>query len=286
MVTDVRGVGSVTDGTDPIVHFDDPPVVEVVAGVAFEGLGPEASPYLAAYWNQHLKDRFPRVEQQPPYQPPRETFGAEHGIQQVQFELMAGLPPSRLWASSVTSGELVQLQPGWFACNWRKTEPDAQYDHWQARREAVATEFAAFSEFVTGQGIGRPKVTQCEVTYVNHIQPNELWNSHAQAERIFPFVSPRTSEGRLEQLSTEIQVALLEGGVQFGRLHIKILPAFAKDGRTPLYVFELTARGPVHAEGIGAETATSFLDKGRNAIVRTFLQLTSEEMQLKAWRKR
>lgn len=285
-VTDGGNGGQVTGGGVPIVDFDDPPVVEVVAGVAFDGLGPEAAPYVAAFWNQHLRERFPRIEQQPAYTPPRETLNDEPPPSQIQFEILAGVPPVRLWVSSVSNEELIQLQPGWFACNWRKTRPGSAYDHWQARREALATWFSAFSEFIASQGAGVPKVTQCEVTYVNHILPNHLWDNHSQADRIFPFMSARTTEGQLERFSTEMEFALSEGGSQFGRLHVKVLPAYAKDGRTPLYVLELTARGPVQAEGIGAESATSFLDKGRSAIVKTFMQLTSEEMQAKAWGKK
>jgi hypothetical protein len=61
-----------------------------------------------------------------------------------------------------------------------------------------------------------------------------------------------------------------------GRLYAKIIPAFGPDGTTPLYVFELTARG--EPQGDGTEGALTFLDLGRAAIDRTFLALTTRTM--------
>jgi len=280
---DVERRPSLTRGSQLIAEFTDAPIVEVIAGVAFDGLPVDAGPYLAVFWHDHLRQRFPNVQQQPTYTPPREVFGQERHAPGFQFEFGQGLPPTRLWASNPDGQELIQVQPGWFACNWRKVAEDSEYDHWPKRRRALSERFSEFADFLENEGLGTVKLTQCEVTYVNHVRPNSLWATHADAAKIFNVTFPSDPTTTLEQISTEVQVALSRDGRQWGRMYIKINPAFAQDGRTPLYVLELTVRGPAHEVGGDLEPVTTFMDKAREAIVRTFLAITSADMQSKVW---
>lgn len=261
-----------------IVHFDAPPVVEVIAGVALHGMGPQAAPLLAAFWKERLRDRFPIVEEQPAYSPPIEQFDAPVATT-PSFEISSSFPGARLLVSEPARAELIQLQPGWFACNWRKVQPTAKYDHWPARQDAFNHWFGELLAYIADSGAPPPDVRQCEVTYVNHIYPNAVWATHADFAKVFTTTLASPSVGNLEQLTAQAQVALTgDDGLPKGRLHIKILPAFGRDGRTPLYVLELTARG---ASG----SQTDFFSQGREAIVRTFVDITTLEMQ-EQWKKR
>jgi len=261
-----------------IVSFASPPVVEVVAGVAFDGQSAEAAALLAAFWKEELRQRFPSLQQQPPYTPPDEQFPSDGRA--IRFNLMTGLPAARLWAQSNDGQELLQLQSGWFACNWRKVQPNGEYDRWQRRRAAFERYFTSMSDYLTREGAGQPKVRQCEVTYINHITASAVWSDHAEFSKIFT-VSPGAGlPYPIEQASFQAQFVLEQDGKPYGRLHVKILPAFGPDGKSPLYVLELTARGGPQGDGI--EGALAFLDLGREAVDRTFVALTSDAMH-KEW---
>lgn len=263
--------------SESIVSFARPPVVEVVVGVAFDGLGTDAGALLAAFWKEHLRQQFPSLQQQPPYSPPDEHYAPDAGTGALNFSLTAGMPTVRLWAQSRDGQELLQLQPGWFACNWRKVQPAAEYGRWRSRREAFQRYFNALSDYMATEGAGQPKVRLCEVTYINHIPASATWSTHADYSKIFTMPGQPDTPYPAEQMSCHAQFVLAaEGHEPHGRLYTKIFPAFGADGKIPLYVLELTARGA--PQGEGADGALAFLDLGREAIDRTFLALTTETM--------
>jgi uncharacterized protein (TIGR04255 family) len=158
--------------TDHIVSFTSPPVVEVVAGVSFAGISAEVSVLLAAFWKEHLRHDYPTLQQQPPYSPPVEQLHS--GVEPPSFSLdfSTAFPFARLWALSQDGNELLQLQPGWFACDWRKVKPDDEYDRWPRRRDAFAKTFDHLSRFLLEESVTDLKIQQCEVSYIN------LWGSN------------------------------------------------------------------------------------------------------------
>ena len=262
--------------TETIVSFTAPPVVEVVAGVAFEDVDPTLGPLLAAFWKERLRDRFPRLQQQPPYFPPVEQFATGGVSPSFSLELGSAFPAARLWVSSNDGQELLQLQPAYFACNWRKVQPADEYDRWSKRRQAFERWFTMLSEFLAAEGSGHPKVTQCEVTYVNHIRAGKVWHRHSDFRDVFAGDWSLPGGYPLEQLSAQLQLLMTQDDQPYGRLHVKVLPAFDRDGSTPLYVFELTARG--EPLGDGPVGGGAFLDRGREAIDRAFLAMTTQQM--------
>jgi uncharacterized protein (TIGR04255 family) len=261
---------------DSIVSFTSPPVVEVVAGVAFDGLGTETSSLLAAFWKERLRDKFPSLQQQPPYSPPDERFPGDGRPFSFNLNLSNAFPAARLWVQSSDGQQLLQLQPGWFACNWRKVDAGQEYDRWPNRKAAFQQYFTELSEYLAAEGAGQPKIRQCEVTYINHITPSATWSRHGDFSRIFRIGPQASSPYLLEQMSAQLQYALTQDELPYGRLHIQITPAFGPDGKTPLYVFELTARGAPLGDNI--EGALAFLDRGREAVDRTFVALTTDAM--------
>lgn len=260
--------------SDPIVSFASPPVVEVVAGVTYDGLTSEAGALLAAFWKEQLRQQFPSLQQQPPYSPADEQFPPEG--RSITLNVFPGLTEVRLWAQSSDGQEALQLQPGWFACNWRRVQSGGEYDRWSSRREAFARNFTALCDYLAHEGSGQPKVRQCEVTYINHITPSKVWSQHSDFTKIFRLSPQLDTPYALEQASYQVQFKLEHDGEPYGRLYVKMIPAFGPDGRTPLYVLELTARG--RPLGDGVEGALAFLDVGRRAIDLTFVAATTKEM--------
>jgi uncharacterized protein (TIGR04255 family) len=261
--------------SDSIVSFASPPVVEVVAGVAFDGLTPETSALLGAFWKEQLRQEFPTLQLQPPITTQDEQFPVG-GRSIFAFNALAGMPAPRLWAQSSDGQDLLQLQPGWFACNWRKVQPDGEYDRWARRRGDFQRYFNRLIEYLSKEGAGQPKIRQCEVTYINHIVASKIWSSHAEFSKIFNVSISSDLPQLLEQVTFQGQFVLERDGEPYGRLYVKIIPAFGQDGKTPLYVLELTARGAPKADGV--EGALAFLDLGREAIDLTFVKLTSDAM--------
>jgi uncharacterized protein (TIGR04255 family) len=260
---------------ESIVSFASPPVVEVVAGVAYDGLTAEAGALLAAFWKEQLRREFPALQQQPPYSPPDEQFPYDGG-RSISLNLIPGLPAARLWAQSSDGQEVLQLQPGWFACNWRKVQSGGEYDRWSSRREAFKRNFMALSDYLASEGAGQPKVRQCEVTYINHISVSSTWEKHSDFAKIFKISRHIDTPYPLEQASYQAQFRLDGNDEPYGRIYVKVLPAFGADGKTPLYVFELTARGMPLGDGV--EGALAFLDRGREAVDLTFVALTTDAM--------
>lgn len=259
--------------------YTHPPVVEVSAGASFERLPAQAIAQFGAFWASRLSDTFPTVQVQPPYFPPVERFGTASYAPELTLQLRQELPAPRFWFLAHGEDELLQLQPDWLACNWRKVQPDAEYGRWPSRRAAFLNYFNLLNSYLKEAGLGPIIARQCEVTYVNHVLPNKVWQEHKDLGKILRIVtSTETSLVQMEQADVRFHFAMPdEEGKQVGRLHITAVPGFVDMNKTPIYRLELTARGDPLGEGI--DGVMRFLDKGRETIVATFAEVTTEEIQ-------
>ncbi|WP_256388026.1 TIGR04255 family protein [Pseudonocardia sp. N23] len=279
-LVDEAGPASRRDASrDDLVGFRNPPVVEVVAAVRFDDLPPTEALALAEFWRARLADTFPNFAVQPPYSAPVEQFDQRFGIPDFSLDLSSIPPPVRMWLSNATGDELVQLQPNWMACNWRKVSPDATYGRWQARRRQFEQIFGDLHGWLRLRGTPL-SANQCEVTYINHIRPEAgLWNSHSEAHRIFVGIGEITPAAgvRVEQTESTSQFIFdaVDGGI--GRLHIKVQPAFDQKDGSPIFVTELTARGAPPEPSLAGVLA--FLDAARGAVVTMFSATTTVEAQ-------
>lgn len=258
---------------DRIVEFSSPPVVEVVAAVAFNGLSSDQAPFLASFWKDRLRANFPVVQNQGRYEPTLEQF-EEGAFAPNSFTFNIGSPPPRLWALSDDGQRLLQLQHDWFACNWRKVQPHDEYDRWTNRRAAFQESFGDFIRYLQTEQVGLVKITQTEVTYINHIRVGKSPADLSRFADIFA-VLPGNLSNTAEQLNVNAQFKFRSADDLPGRLRVTINPGMAPDG-TFLYNFELVARGQV-ADG-GLDGAMTSLDSGREAIDRAFVELTTDKM--------
>lgn len=261
----------------PVVTFASPPVVEVVAGVGLDEPDSTLGPAMSAFWQTQLRDEFPNLESQAPYIAPREQFGAPgEGAPGVQLEFGPAVPFPRLWASTGDQHELVQLHPRYFACNWRRVQPHDKYDNWSARRARFVEMYERFTAFVDDAAIPRPKVSQCEVTYINHIRSGHSWQSHAEWPRVFSVQIAESSPYPVESLTGELTFVIETPGGIPARLHCKVSPAFDAPFGQALYILELTVRG--RPAGNGLAEVLAFMDSAREAIDKSFVSITTAEM--------
>jgi uncharacterized protein (TIGR04255 family) len=279
MLTDVtRGdaVAAADLGT-----YTNPPVVEVVAAVRFEELPAPVALGVSEFWRAKLASDLPDFSSQGPYQAPVEQFDRPSQVPEFTLDLMTAPPMPRVWLTSASGDELVQLQTNWMACNWRKVAPSSAYGRWGSRRDAFQRIYEALESWIEERGFSlRPN--QCEVTYINHVYPSDdLWTSHTEAHRVFTGVAEESVPPgmRAEQREWQSQFRFEGPHGMPGRLHLKVQPAFNVKDDVPIFVMELTARGAPAEPTMAA--ALDFLDEARRAVVTTFGAATTPDAQRK-----
>jgi len=263
--------------------FDNPPVVETVLSAQFERLTALRTVHLGLFW-QRVRREFPNVQEHPALAPILEQAG-EPVPQAVQlsFQPQESLPLPRLWLLNQGGSELMQIQNDRFVKNWRKGEANAEYPHYTpVIKPAFERDFTEFQTFVADEKLGEIKVSQCEVTYVNHIIAGEGWSKRDEIEKIFTFCKLPFAEsypGRPEGLAYLARFPILGPNNEWiGRLHVEVLPAISISDNKPMYALNFTARG-MYGSGI------EFFDIGRRWIVKSFENLTTEHMH-QIWRKK
>jgi uncharacterized protein (TIGR04255 family) len=262
--------------------FDNPPVVETVLSLQFERLAAMRVVHFGLFWSQ-VKERFPKIEEQAAILPVVERFpepiptGA-----QIQFENIEAPRLPRVWFVNDAGTEIIQVQNDRFIKNWRKFGQQDPYPHYEpVIKPAFERDFRSFQSFLAEQKLGKVKITQCEVTYVNHIVSGEGWDKLGEIYRIFNFwKEPSTLiPGNPEDCGIHVRFPITtNNGLPIGRLHIQVQPALRATDNRPMYVMNLTARGQYGPE-------FDFFDIGRQWIVKSFEQLTTAEMH-RIWRKK
>jgi len=260
--------------------FRKPPLSEVALSVQFKPLERFGSAYIGLLWARYRQE-FPVAEEQSPLEPQFERFGMrEKGRRPFKFEMFDRPPPLRCWFLKEDGSQLIQVQRDRFIHNWRKRGIDNDYPRYEVIRERFQHELDEFASFVNDESLGTLEFNQCEVTYVNEIEPNDVWCDHSQVDRILTVCENDTSGGELpESENTNLKLRFLlknDAGEPVGRLHVNVEPRFRHDSGQPIYFMTLTARGAPTTGDI--DGAMKFLDHGRETVVRSFASLTTSEM--------
>ncbi len=261
--------------------FSNPPVVETVLSAQFDRLSLLRTAHIGMYWSG-IHDRFPETREQmelpsvierSPDQP-QPTVG-------IQFQALDSPPTPRFWFTNEQGTELVQIQSDRFLKNWRKTGEGNLYPRYERVREGFDHDFQEFAQFISHNELGRIRVNQCEVTYINHIIAGEGWDTHTDVDKVFTvWQQPKSSfPGKAQDLTFRARFPIFEQSGDFvGRLHVTLQPVTRLSDGAPMFLLDLTARGQI-GEG------TNFFDLGREWIVRSFAELTTPTMH-KIWGRR
>jgi uncharacterized protein (TIGR04255 family) len=263
--------------------YDRPPLVEVVLSLQFEPLSQFRVPHLGLLW-QEFRSRYPRVEEHPPLQPAFETLpGGKQPRMTVEFQLLDAPPLPRLWFLDEPGNRLIQVQSDRFIHNWRKVGDGDAYPRYESIREAFAAELEVFSRFLDREQLGAISPNQCEITYVNHIEPGECWSRLGELHNVFSVWTPASDGVEPEDVRLGLRYTIADGGGLAGRLNVTIEPAFRDRDGEPILIMNLTARGRPCKESL--EGALGFFDIARERIVRTFTALTTP-CQHRVWGRR
>lgn len=271
--------------TAALPSFASPPVTEVVIATRFEAVASYSVLTAADLARVAADSGHDVIEERPGYEAPTERFGPGSSRTQVSLEVLAGPPPARYWFRNASGDELLQLQPNWIAANWRKVAPTAEYGRWDSRWNA----FASWASAVE-QRLGPPlRYDQVEVTYVNHIERQGVWEGHGDASAVFAFLSTSSAGAadflpRPEQTRADVQFVIPHptDGRPIGRLHASVAPVFKLPADEPAFVLNLTARGEPLSPGL--QGVRSFADIAHEWIVRGFAELTNKAMHA-AWQR-
>lgn len=264
-------------------EFSNPPLTELALALHFDALPSLRTAHLGLFW-ERLRQRFPWTEEQPPLEPTIEKFGIPgRPAFGVQLELASAPPVPRLWFLSHDRSELLQVQPNFFARNWRRVSGQKEYPRFKRFRASFEADLDTFRQFVADEQLGEITPRQCEITYTNHIDRAGSWNG--QLESVVAWWHPRSSEGfppahdaRPEQVRFAAQYVIPAADQEpLGRLHIEVQPGTRLADGEPILRLTLVARG--RPDGHGLEGVRGFLDVGHEWAVQAFAAITTPEAQ-------
>jgi uncharacterized protein (TIGR04255 family) len=254
--------------------YNEPPVVETVFSVQFEGL-PAQSVRLSQYW-PNVRDRYPKIGVAPPLPTVFEPTFLTPNFQPltISFE-----QDNRV----VLDGDdyLLQFQSNRFLLNWRRSSGSSQYPGFVANFPRFKAELNEFQSFVHGDGIGEiQSFNQLELTYVNIFDvPNDsgaadfggIFRDHCRnysGDRYLPApeIMNWNSSYKMEENNARLHVSsnAFFSGVESGsKLQIRV---------------ELTARGKPAEPSVVA--FDSWFENAHSYVVKGFADVIDNNFQV------
>ena len=261
--------------------YDNPPVTEVVISVQFDKLNKFGIVHPGLYWNR-IRKNYPKFEEHPPLQSIFEKFDdKEPQVQEVEFSTVPPLP--RIWFLDESGNRLVQLQSTRFIHNWRKITGEEDYPRYERIRKEFSELWKDFLNFVSEQKLGEVKPNHWELTYVNHIQKGDGWNSPKDLGKLFPCMSDHNKESFLPEPEHINFKSVYIFPKVLGRLYISFASALRRSDLADIIRLDLTARGRLDSPD--TSSIMCGLDNGHEWIVRGFTDFTSSEAH-KIWKRK
>lgn len=255
--------------------FEAPPVVETALGVRFAPVEGFTPLHLGQIIPVLQEKGYSRYELKPPAVP-----NASNHVLTVETD--PAKMPVRCWYVSDDDSQLLQVQRDLFIRNWRATDSNSKYQHYQTIRPLFERDWQIFRHFLEQQKLKAPEVLHCEVTYVNHLLRGREWKSYEDLSALFPV----WRGVKLENLFTAIEVSnfavVLRLPEDAGRIQFELLPGVRADGAE---LFQLTVTASGKPATSSDADVLKWLDVGHLAVVNGFVQFTSPDAH-KLWRKK
>jgi uncharacterized protein (TIGR04255 family) len=257
-------------------EFGKPPLNEVVLGVQFDS--PVGYQQIQAWEVWRLfSDDFPKVQALPPLPPSFETFGPQAPL--FSFGPITGPMHNRFWFTSKTGDEVIQFQNDRLLHNWRKVgDQSSEYPRFDTIVTKFRREASILEEFFQTINHKTLQIRQCEVSYVNHIRDTS--SEQLKISDWLNFLSFPVSEP--DDFSVSFRKTIRsDKGEPRGRLTCESATAVEQGGRHFISL-TLAARGA--PEQPSMDSALEFLRRGRDVIVTTFAEITTDSAH-KAWER-
>lgn len=260
-----------------------PPVDEVVLSFAFEKRGALLGPRAGLTLQSFLR-RFPNVELRPPYEMPTEYPPGPNSLSAaalgIHMNQMNTFPQARYWMSSDDGSRLLQVQPDYFALNWRK-KPGMKYPGYDQLHAEFIILCHELDASLRKAGDELLHIRQVELTYIDVLRPSELWKSHSDTHKVAQVEFGASDD--YEQVSIAYSRVLRDDDGGFaGRLHVSALPAIDTESGVPVLNVTTTLRSASYLPKTPLEIGLAFLDEAHVAITKNFDQMVRENAK-KAW---
>jgi len=273
----------------PLPDFEQPPVVEVAISLQFMPLESIRSSHFGLLWNVFRKQGFSRTEDHGELAPAFEDLSATRPVTVgVRLQTFDDAPPlPRVWFLNQDKNELLQIQRDRLIVNWRQGINAEPYPRYVAIIERFRAAVKLFADFANLEQVGEIVPTQCEITYVNHLQAGLGWENHSEIDKVVTTWRNISSDGFLplpEDVNFAARYRMVDKtGNAVGRLHVNFQPANRSADHRPIFIMNLTARGkPEPADMTGV---FQLFDREHEWIVRGFASLTSTTMH-RLWRRK
>jgi len=264
-----------------IPSFRSPPLNEVFLGVQYDNIEAFNITTYGELWEKFRK-KFPIAEQHLPIEPSFEKIGGRkqslNELPQIKLKQLISAQLPRAWFISEKRHDLIQIQPNRFIRNWRRLDVSDTYPRYEKHlRPEFLESMNTLQSFYKENGMGELKPSQCEISYINHI---DVGKNHDLLSEVFTGWSGNYDLSNLAEIE-EVQLNIKhiindDEGNFVGRLYVKVQPAFTVEDNKPVFLIELTVRGRPLSEGL--EGVMNFMDLGREKIVRAFTEMTTKEM--------
>ncbi len=255
--------------------YNSPPVIETVLGLQFFPIEGFSLLHLGLFWSR-VKQEYPKYQIKPPLSPVVEQFeGLKFSPQPLGVEF-SHEPEVRCWLIDQRENHLVQIQKDRFHYNWKKATGLEVYPQYDTCKPRFAREWERFSQFLTDEKLGQAEITQCEVTYVNHLDMGQGWSSYSELDKVFTGLSSLSDRKLLrepEHLSLNY-VYVIPG--KKGRLYIDVRPGIRREDGTQIIQLHITARGKPASNQL--DDLLQWLDLGHEWIVNGFTDITTQYM--------
>jgi uncharacterized protein (TIGR04255 family) len=245
-----------------------------VIGVQFEPIKTFRQAHVGLFWNQIRAD-YPTTQDQPRLETPIEALDAGFGWPSMQLELIDSPPVHRAWFASGDESLLIQVQDDRLIHNWRYR--GREYPRFEPLLDLFWSHVSKYESVMTDAGLTLTPIQQAEVTYINWIAAEameQFFRPSIASEIDILGIGPKPD---LERWAARYPVR--EQSELVGRLAVEAQPGRRVEEGKVLTGFQLslTFRAPVIA-GASQDSISSLLGVGRNAIVKTFAEVTTETM--------
>jgi uncharacterized protein (TIGR04255 family) len=268
--------------------FKNPPLVETLLGFQFEPLSAMKVVHFGLFWKQiNINDRFPNSEEQGQLLPQFESKEVTARPLGLLFRQGVDLPRVLLLSDTSEAGQnVIQLQNDRFLQNWRcKNLANQGYPSFDSNEEVFQKDFYAFIDFAKEYDLGRIKLNQCEVTYVNRIALEDGLSLAEMCAKVVPFLATAHSVKAFPSAAEQITfVSSFWIDAIRGRIHIQISPAVSTEENRQMLDFRLTARGAPSSDE--PESGLDWLRHAHDYVNEGFAEMTSSEMHSKWVRER
>ena len=261
-----------------VIHFERPPLDEVICGAQFAGV--EWSNIHFGLFYTKIAERYKHTQQRPPFSP--SLFETLVVVQQPpsQVILTSESETPLLWYESDDSPFLLQVQKDAFFVNWRNHSGAFVYPHFHTREDGkegvwdrFRQEWHTFSSFCEQYEIGTPEVLACHLAYVNHMVRGETWETSSDLARWF---RPLAGLSSIESVSFFHMTVVSQ--VHGLPIRMQFRPGVRMIDKKEVFVIDLIINGKLSAEN----SLDAWFDGAHTAIVQTFLAQTTEEAH-KQW---